>query len=168
MPKATDCLSILLVVSTISLMPACGNFGCPSLNDNVTWMSYGHFNFGSAGDDGTARNCVLHCGWSVFEGHNGGFGDTLQVASSSAAVVFAWAYNNFAGFRVTQGWTGETDRGAKLGDTLGKFQGLYPEFTVIDENQLEISNPKTGLFVDAYFDDKGLLTELNVGSYISR
>ena len=130
MRTTTTTLAMFLFVLTITSALGCGSsgakFACPSLNDNVTWASYGRFNFGSSGDDSTARQCVSNCGWSIFEGHDGGTGDTLQVASPSTAVVFSWAYRNFAGFRVTAGWTGKTDRGAKLGDSIAHFQGLYP------------------------------------------
>lgn len=149
------------------------NYICPSLDSNVTWTSYSHFSFGNAGDDNAAR-ALLACNWHIFEGHGGGFGETLQVASPNAEVVFAWAYQNFAEYRVASGWTGQTDRGAKIGDSTASFQGLYPGFVTIDTNHLEYTDPTTSAVVDAYFDQNGLLSELLVqappplgGPYIS-
>jgi hypothetical protein len=139
--------------------------GCPSESDDITWQSFGHFTVGKAGPDETARECVSNCGWHVFEANNGGIGNTLQVATPEEDVVFVWAYSSFAGFRVKRGWTGETDRGIKLGDSISAFQQAYPTFTEVSSNHL-VGNPD-GIHVDAYFDANGSLSELLVGGYIN-
>jgi len=157
---------VTLLASLTLLVYACGGFDCPSPSNNITWNSYGRFSFGKMGPDATARSCISSCGWSVFEGNDGGEGNTLQIAAPGDAVVFVWAYNNFAGFRVKEGWTGQTDQGVKLGDSQTTFLAHYPKFTANDPNQLTYSDTSTE--VTAYFDQKGLLTELNVGvPYIS-
>jgi hypothetical protein len=162
---------VLLILGFISvLVSGCGplglGFNCPSLNDNVTWTSYGRFQFRNAGDDSTARKCVSHCGWHVFQGNDGGVGSTLQVASPGEEVVFAWAYNQFSAYRVVNGWTGQTDRGVRLGDSLTTFQNRYPEFRMISATHWTFSDPSNGTQVDAYFDENNLLTEILVGPYI--
>ena len=170
MRKTTISLMLLFGIVALLLISACGNSKgsqCPSLSDDMTWTSYGHFRFGSSGDDSTAEGFVSHCGWHIFEGNAGGYGATLQVAPPSEEVVLAWAYQNFGGFRVTKGWTGATDRGAKLGDSMATFQSLYPEFTVLAPGHLQYWNPNTGEIRDAYFDQNSLLTELNVGGYVT-
>lgn len=168
-PKGTGCVLLVITFAAV-LARGCGflglGFDCPSLNDDVTWSSYGRFRFGNAGDDSTAKDCVSRCGWHVFRGHNGGFGDTLQVASSGEEVVFAWAYNNFSAYRVRKGWTGQTDRGVRLGDSPRAFQNQYPEFRMLSAIHLTFSDPSNGIQVDAYFDENTLLTELLVGPYI--
>jgi hypothetical protein len=105
---------------------------------------------------------LLACNWYIFEGHGGGLGNTLQVASPNAGVIFAWAYQGFGEYRVAQGWTGTTDKGAKIGDSMASFQSLYPGFVVIDANHLEYTDPNTSAVIDAYFDQNDLLSELLV------
>lgn len=138
------------------------DFRCPTTADNVTFQSFGSFAMGNAGDDSTARNIVSTCGWHVFDNHNGGIGETLEVASPNEEVVLVWAFNSFSGFRLTKGWTGKTDRGAKLGDSATTFQNLYPEFTVVTP-QLSTFN-SNGTDVEAHFDQTSTLEELLVGN----
>jgi hypothetical protein len=108
---------------------------CPSLAQNITWRSYGRFLFGDAGDDAVARKIVDDCGWHIFGGHNA-LWDTLEIASANEEVVFVWAFNGFTAFRVSKGWTGKTERGAKLGDSAATFRSLYPEFNIEHEGWL--------------------------------
>lgn len=137
------------------------DFKCPTTADNVTFQSYGAFAMGNSGDDSTARKIISSCGWHVFGGHNGGTGDTLEVASPSEEVVVVWAFNNFSGFRLTPGWSGKTDRGAKLGDSSTTFHNLYPEFTIVNP-QLSTFN-SNGIEVEAHFDQSNNLDEILVG-----
>ena len=158
------------LLTTILFLSGCGSgdkppvdtFHCPSVSNSATFRSYGQFAFGSAGDDSIARRITSDCGWHIFAGHNGGLGETLEVASPNEEVVFAWANSGFSAFRVTNGWIGQTDRGAKLGDSSTVFQGLYPEFTIVNP---QLSMFKNGsLSVEAHFDQHGLLQELLMGN----
>ena len=163
-------IGCLLLVGLFTLLVGCGsgsgggngNFSCPSASENVTWTSYGSFKFGTSGNDETARKIVSACGWHVYRGNNGGVGNTLQVANPSEAVVLSWAYNNLAGYQLTQGWTGKTDEGASIGISQTAFQSLYPSSTG-PTGLLEIYAPGNVLLVTAYFDQNGLLTELQAG-----
>jgi hypothetical protein len=156
----------MIPVFALVLAVACADsFTCPAERDDLTTMSFGRFTLGNAGDDDTARRCVSKCGWHVFQGNNGGIGNTLQVASPSEDIVFAWADNSFAGFRVKTGWSGATDRGVRLGDTIADFERKYPEFTKV--NNRHLTGDPEGVHADAYFDVNGLLTELLVGGYIT-
>jgi hypothetical protein len=151
---------LLLLAFALVFVDGCA-FDCPSDQDNVSWTSYGGFQFGS-GSDVTARKIISHCACHVFEGHNGGLFDTLEVSPGDHSFVLVWAHSDFSGYRVTSGWEGVTDRGAKLGDSAATFQRLYPEFTVISP---ELSTYNDGTIrVEAHFDSNGLLDELLVGN----
>lgn len=162
---------LLIVMLTITALTLTGcqtlnsgdGFRCPTTADNVTFQSYGAFAMGNSGDDSTARNIVSTCGWHVFDNHNGGTGETLEVASPHEEVVFVWAFNTFSGFRLTPGWTGQTDRKAKLGDSASTFHTLYPEFTVVNP-QLSTFNAN-GTEIEADFDQAGNLNELLIGNF---
>lgn len=69
-------------------------FVCPSISDNIAWTtgntngpnivngyitsaSYGPLLASGEYFDGVARQIVANCGWYVYQGHNGGVGDTL-------------------------------------------------------------------------------------------
>lgn len=162
--RATIPLVVLLL--SVFLVTGCGDdedFRCPLLSDNVSWNSYDGYDFEQEGPESTARRIVSECGWHVFGGHNGGSGDTLQVASPNEEVVFVWAFNDFLAFRLIEGWIGETRRGAKLGDHTTVFHNLYPDFTIVDESlsTLEVGD----LNVEAYFDADGFLEQLLVGRF---
>ena len=153
------------VGAVVVSLTACSNtFSCPSESDNVSLSSYGRFKIGDAGPDATARNCVSHCNWHVFQGSDGGVGNTLQIASPSEDIVFVWAYNDLAGYRVKQGWTGQTDKGVRLGDTITDFQMKYPGLTAYGRSYL--FGQSDGVELQAYFDQNGQLTEMLVGGYI--
>lgn len=146
----------------VLLMSGCvEKFHCPTTSDTITWTSYGQFQFGNSGDDSTARNCVSICDWHVYGANNGGTGATLQVASPASEVVFVWAYNNFAQFRVFNGWTGQTDQGVKLGDSKSTFLSHYPGFAAVTTEHLTFTDSNST--VDAWFDGNNLLTEIDVG-----
>jgi hypothetical protein len=156
-------LITLLALAGCQTLGLGDNFQCPSLTDNVTFQSYGGFSFGNVGDDSTARKIVSNCSWHVFDGHNGGTGETLEVASPNEEVVLVWAFNNFSAFRLTKGWTGKTDRGARLGDSATAFHNLYPEFTVVSPQLATFSSGGTN--VEAHFDQANALEELLVGNF---
>ena len=155
---------LLFLAFVLVFVDGCA-YDCPSVQDNVSWTSYGRFQFGKSGRNVTARKIITHCGCHVFEGHNGGLFDTVQVSPPSHSFVLVWANHDFSAYRVTSGWTGVTDRGAKLGDSAATFQGLYPEFTVISSD-LSTYNDGT-ISVEAHFDPNGLLDEILVGNYFS-
>ena len=136
---------------------------CPSVSDNITWYSYGDFELENAGRDPSARRIVSECGWHVYNGHNGGYGDTLQVASPGEEVIFVWAYNTFYGFMLNEGWKGSTGKGAMMGDHISDFYGIHPEFSYRSQNHAKYTNNDTS--VSVYFDDNDFLEKIYVGYY---
>lgn len=164
------CISIILALF-ISI--GCGkdekdantsSWRCPTIYDNITWKSYGPFSMNNAGRDSAARRIITECGWHVFNGHNGGYGDTLQIASVNEEVVLVWAYNDFYGFRVVNGWQGATEKGAKIGiSNLTDFLIRHPEFYYVSAGLYEFDNGYE--MVRAYFNQNGYLEKLIVGYY---
>ncbi len=82
--------TMIFIIGALAFIACCssgdsndGNRGCLNCDKRITWSSYGSYKFKKAGDDSTARDLVDDCGWHVYGSHNGGYGDTLQVASCS-------------------------------------------------------------------------------------
>jgi len=136
----------------------------PSSADDVRadWSGIGNYRFHRQGDDSSAWMLVRNCGCNVFEGHTGGAGDTLQIVDPGGSLVLIWAYNQFNGFVLREGWSGQTGRGAQLGMTRADFIDLYPEFTETSSEDLYFQSGTT--WVTVSFDD-GLLSELDVRDY---
>ena len=141
-----------------------GGFTCPTIGDDVTWSSYGSYQFNKSGNDSTARNIISKCGWHVHNNHNGGYGDTLQVASPNGEVILVWAYNSFYAYKLSSGWSGKTERNIKIGDHITTLYGQYPTFTTTNgtDHQLEIGN---NINVKATSDDSGFVSTFTVGQY---
>jgi len=66
--------------------------------------------------------------YSMVSGRGGGFGNTLEYTGCKGAnyVWLEWEYGGFATVAVRAPWGGQTDRGLRMGDTLARFQSLYP------------------------------------------
>lgn len=84
-------------------------------------------------DLGIDNNCTLGTpdihpgeGFSYYDNHRGGTGNTLQIMSNEKAVYMMWAFQSLNNISVRQGWNGETDNGLKIGDDFQKFRALYP------------------------------------------
>ena len=107
-------------------------FYCPQCNETVTWSSYGNVVIGDFGSDSYGWKLESDCGWKIYEGHRGGYGDTLELYScgeeNNPGVIFIWAWQSLHGFHLSQGWTGQTSEGIKIGDSLDEFFYHYPDF----------------------------------------
>ena len=127
-----------ILLAVLNLM-SCGggnestaSFDCPTVSDNVSWLSYGQFTFQQSGDDSTARDIIANCDWHVYNNHNGGEGDTLQIASPNEEVILVWAFNEFRAYKLSPGWTGQTENGIKIGNTITDLYAQYPTFNSQD------------------------------------
>src|SRR3989338_4279430 len=120
---------------------SCPNFYCPSIEDNVTWDSYGGLQIGNFGNDNCAKKLISDCGWHVYQGHNGGYGDTLEVAPPGEEAVLRWAWNNFSWMYLFQGWQGSTAEGISMGSTLQEVQAAYPDLVYYYGNEYKLENP---------------------------
>jgi len=155
----------------VCLLLSCGknddtgfHFYCPSCNETITWQSYGNFVFKGSGDDSMGWKLKSDCGWSIYNGHEGGYGETLELSScGSNGVIFVWAYQTFYAFRVAEGWQGKTKEGIGIGDSLTNFLNAYPNF--INTGAQEYSYTSGDVQVKAKFDSQDKLEELIVGQY---
>lgn len=120
---------------------SCPNFYCPSAGENTTFDNYGRLQIGNFGNDSCARKLVDRCGWHVYNGHNGGYGDTLEVAPPGEEVVLRWAWNNFSWMYFFSGWTGETSKGIGMGSSLSEVQAAYPGLTYYTTDNYKVENP---------------------------
>jgi hypothetical protein len=160
-----------ILLLCLLLLAACAEeeeeftFHCPRCDETVTWDAYGGFRFGNVGDDATARRLVAECGWHVQGGHNGGVGDTLQVAAcSQEGVILVWAFNSLHAVRLADGWTGTTENGIGLGDSVTDFLTVYPDFSRVDDTLYIFT--KGEIEVEARFErENEQLEELIVGRF---
>lgn len=109
----------------LNLFPdsACGT--CISSDATLTNSGIGNYNLGMS-DCEKLVNCE---GFDYFKNHKGGTGDTLQIAGYGDSIHLRWAYGALANITTQNSWTGQTDKGLRLGDSLDTFQGLYPGST---------------------------------------
>jgi hypothetical protein len=141
---------------------------CPACDEQVTLSSYGSYRFANEGNDTTARCLVARCGWHVQGEHNGGVGDTLQVAScGNEGVIFVWAFNDFHAFRLAVGWTGETEDGIRIGATLLIVLAANPRFMRVSATSYIITDANGIIQAEANFAEN-LLGELIIGSFFRR
>ena len=167
--KGTNYRSVAIVLA-LTVTAGCKGDGdsaggfCPPASAGITWQRYGTFQLAAAGRDATARQLIGDCGWQIHQNHNGGVGDTLQVESEGR--VFVWAFNRFAGFVVSSGWTGTTDRGVGIGSTRADVLAAHPRFQRITDTTYRIDDGDDR--VTATFDSDGSLIEFYVGSYLRR
>ncbi len=109
---------------------------CPSCDELLTWdtTSFDNSTYGEIGTvndwgDAYAYKMLDECpGWSIFEGHAGGTGDTLQISSCDDGVVLIWAYEWFTSIHVSQGWTGTTSTQIAIGSSYQDFVQAYPDY----------------------------------------
>jgi hypothetical protein len=157
-------LVIGLTVMTTCFYAGCFDLGPPSSADDVnsTWSRFDGFTLHLAGSDDTAWRLVRTHGWSIHEEHRGGQGDTLQIIDPSGGVVLIWAYNSFSGFVLSEGWTGQTANGARIGTTVSEFGQLHPEFTESSSERFEFHRGTARVTVS--FDGE-LLSKIDVRDY---
>lgn len=151
-------LGALLMLTGCDFGGSSGSSGsaCPSCSANTTDTSFGPFKFNAAGDDSTARRFISECGFAVSGTHNGGVGDTLQVIACGGGVELVWAFNQFSAFRLSAGWTGQTDRGVKIGQSRATAVALDPRLA------------GTSSIIQADFGTNDILVELIVGNFFRR
>lgn len=149
------------------------DFYCPACDGIVSWCSYEWIFLDKFGDDSCGWKLVSDCGWKIYQGHEGGWGDTLEVVSCEGGVVFIWAWNHFSGFRLTKGWTGTTIDGIKIGSSLDEFLSVYPDFVLYEylqdyynqicyEREFVYTNRLEDDGIYAYFDENNKLEKLTL------
>jgi hypothetical protein len=95
-------------------------------------------------------------------------GDTLQVATcGNEGVIFVWAFNDFHAVRLAEGWTGETEEGIRIGDTLTSVLAANPRFTRVSATSYILTDAGGLTQAEANFDGD-ILEELIIGSFFRR
>ncbi len=164
----------MLVGVMVLVVVGCSNdnnekSNCPSTNDNVTWDSYGRYGLRGVGNDSAARDIVANCGWHVSSTHNGGYGNTLQIASPNEEVIFVWAYNSFYAYKLSSGWRGHTAEGLRMNDDMNIFFSLYPYARQIGYLTYSIPGPVnvygTTRSIIVTFSNTGFVESILVGEY---
>jgi len=136
--------------------------GCPDTSNNITWNSFGNWEFNLCGDDKFAKQLVAHCNWIIYQGHEGGYGEVLELAiDTNNSIVFCWANNKFSSFLVKEGWIGQSDEGIKIGSKLNSFINAYPNFIKLNNNVWK--NNSDEFPVLAKFSNDSILIEILVG-----
>ncbi len=114
-------------------------------------------------------NCLLmeSRGFAIYEGHAGGYGDTLEWVGCEGGVRLVWAYNGLRDIYLSEGWQGSTDKGIEIGDSLDDVRSAYP-------NAVDVSNDVVnavgavwyvnGTFYELYFvfHDEGALQSISL------
>lgn len=67
--------------------------------------------------------------FDYYENHQGGYGDTLEIIGCGDGIYLVWAWYTLYDIVVRPGWTGQTDRGCRLGDSKTSVLDRYPEAT---------------------------------------
>jgi hypothetical protein len=65
-------------------------------------------------------------GFSYYDGHRGGYGETLQTIGCGSSVFLLFAYGTFS-IVATRRFGSVTERGLRIGDSLERFLALYPD-----------------------------------------
>ncbi len=120
---------------------------CPRCDDMLSWdttnyssmTSYGGLSQANYKDSSEAQKVnrdhyawkmLEQCpGWSIFEKHAGGYGNTLEIASCNNGLVLVWADNMFYTIKLSQGWTGTTSTKMAIGSDYQDFIKAYPDYT---------------------------------------
>lgn len=109
---------------------------CPSCDELLNWdttssnnSTYGEISTVNDWGDAYAHKMLDECpGWSIFEGHAGGTGDTLEITSCNDGLVLVWAYESFSAMQLSQGWTGTTNTQIAIGSSYQDFVQAYPDY----------------------------------------
>ncbi|MFA5186001.1 MAG: hypothetical protein WC551_05920 [Patescibacteria group bacterium] len=109
---------------------------CPPCDAPLSWdtsskshSALGELSLEGGQDDSYARQMLDKCpGWSIHDGHNGGIGDTLEIASCDNGIVLTWAYNRFFSIALSSGWAGKTSSGVVNGSGYLDFIQAYPGY----------------------------------------
>jgi hypothetical protein len=105
--------------------------------------------------------------FSLYNGHGGGYGDTLQIVSNNRGMYFYWSYNSLNQIAFFDGFTGKIEgSGIGVGDTLEKFLSRYPKARNQDKSW-RVGNGGSGsdeAFLTADIED-GKIKRLRLDTY---
>ncbi len=108
---------------------------CPTGSETITWDSYGNWDLLSEGYDGYSSeglNLESDCGWKILGAYSGGVGNIYVIYSQDTAITFVWEWGTLSTIKLKSGWTGSTQDGIKMGDSISKFLEIYSYFEIVD------------------------------------
>ncbi|MEI8090721.1 MAG: hypothetical protein WCG98_00190 [bacterium] len=103
---------------------------CPSTTDNLNVLecTLGEWKLNHEGNDGFSedgRDVRASCGWTYNGGETGGVGNTYALKNADGSIILRWKGRWLAEFEVHPGWTGSTEAGIQMGDSINKVLTAY-------------------------------------------
>jgi len=116
--------------------------------------------------------------FDIYEGHAGGYGDTLQIKSARFGIFLEWAYNELMIITLTRGWHGRVaETGIKLGDPIESFISAYTDVERSSQNpskyraRMKYLNPVLLSEMEASMevtgDENNKIKEITLYAYVS-
>jgi hypothetical protein len=127
LPLAVACLTLALGCDAFKSLtepdePAVAQRGeCLSCGATVDSGGIGRFRLGMSDADWLPEKC----GFTIYKGHVGGYGNTLEMTGCGIGIYLHWRYNSLAQVDLESGWSGRTDRGIRLGATRQEVLAAY-------------------------------------------
>lgn len=147
---------------------------CPTCNDTLTPDGYGQWRFNNTGPDGTYTlyntdpnfvRIIGDCGWTIYNHHDGGIGDTYEVTSCNQGVILKWAYKVFREATVQEGWYGCTDKGIRIGDSFTTVYEAYPNLKLWAEDANLYQIDEATYRIQMTFDASSTLKKVYIYSW---
>ena len=123
------------------------------------------------------RIYLSNYGFQIYNGHAGGYGDTLEMFNSSCGIYLYWAGDSLQNISLLEGWQGQImaginqPTGIRLGGSASDFLAKFPQANVAEGNgyggksycalfERELSNgfPSYRLMVDC--DRNGMIKRI--------
>lgn len=92
-------------------------------------------------------------GYQFYDGHMGGFGDSLEIISETNGIYMMWAFDSLILAEVFEGWQGQImtsptqKTGIKLGSTIASFKSVFPDTVLAGTNEYNGNSYRTTFFV---------------------
>jgi len=124
---------------------------CPEVSSNLSIPAaiLGEWRLKHEGNDGLSVDgvsLISSCQWTINGTENGGVGNPYAVKNSNESILLRWENNQLYQFEIDLGWTGSTEKGIVMGDSLPKVQTAYPHMSLI------------GFYTNIYGDTTNLTT----------
>ncbi len=138
-------------------------YGCPPCNGVLRTQGAKGLGLYTLGIPDTDIATAI-CGFDYYQGHAGGYGDTLELIGCNDQVWMEWSYGKLGTIAVNSGFSGPTEAGVRMGDSLDALIAAYPS-----AHQVEFSSenqPTVFISGNAKFSLKdGLVNGIEVNSH---
>lgn len=170
MNRSKRCLAVVCLISALGCdafklsptepdEPATAKRGeCLSCSATVDFGGIGRFRLGMPDADWLVQSC----GFAIHQGHAGGYGDTLEMTGCGAGIYLHWRYNSLAQIDLETGWSGQTDRGIRPGETRQGVLAAYPRAATCGVGE-SLKAVEGGNAIVFDFDPNGAVERVVVG-----